>query len=116
VSNRTYNDPERARGFALDHIITAVYIGATFLRKRPIRLHDVEVYLLNPWLTILQLVVGTMDFTIGAAALYVLVAPDLSVGYSAFFGMYLLAVLTTVITHVPGGVGVFELMVLTLVV
>jgi phosphatidylglycerol lysyltransferase len=96
-------------------VVTVAYLGATFLRKRPIRVRDTEVHLPRPWLTALQLAVAAADFTIGAAALYVLIAPGLSVGYGTFFGMYLLAVVATVITHVPGGVGVFELVVLTLV-
>jgi uncharacterized membrane protein YbhN (UPF0104 family) len=107
-------DNVRPLGFVLLGLAFA-YVGATFIRRRPIRVHDTEIRLPSPEITLLQLAIAAADFTIGAAALYVLVAPDLSVGYGAFFGTYLLAVLATVITHVPGGVGVFELVVLTLV-
>ncbi len=67
-------------------------------------------------MTLLQLAVAAVDLCIAAGCLYVLVSHDLTEGYWEFLGMYLLAVVVVIITHVPGGLGVFELVVLTLAV
>ncbi len=93
---------------------TVLYIMLTFLHRKPIRIRDTQVQLPRPGVTILQLAVAAADLTVAAASLYVLVSHDLPVNYGEFLGMYLLAVVAVIVTHVPGGVGVFELVVLTL--
>ena len=56
----------------------------------------------------LQLVAGLIDIAGATYALYVLVPPDLQPGFPAFLVIYLSAVLIAVVSHVPGGVGIFE--------
>ena len=90
------------------------YVMMTAFRRKAIRVRDVQVQLPRTGLTLLQLVVAAVDLAIAAGCLYLLVAPDLTIGYGEFLGMYLLAVVVVIITHVPGGLGVFELIVLTM--
>lgn len=59
-------------------------------------------------LTLRQMLVGSVDLSCSAAALYWLL-PDLSaVGFAAFLGSYVLAMAAGIVSSVPGGLGVFE--------
>jgi phosphatidylglycerol lysyltransferase len=55
----------------------------------------------------LQILLATIDLAAAAGALYVLL-PGLDVGYVAFVGLFTAAVMVGVLSHVPGGLGVFE--------
>ncbi|TPW31946.1 bifunctional lysylphosphatidylglycerol flippase/synthetase MprF [Pararhizobium mangrovi] len=56
----------------------------------------------------LQLVAGLLDIAGATYALYVLIPPDVQPGFAPFVVIYLSAVVLAVVSHVPGGVGVFE--------
>lgn len=51
---------------------------------------------------------------LAAAAFYVLLPASASVSRSSFFGAYLLAQIAGVVSNVPGGLGVFETVMLLL--
>ena len=55
----------------------------------------------------MQILLATIDLAAAAGALYVLL-PGLDVGYVAFVGLFTAAVIVGVLSHVPGGLGVFE--------
>ena len=57
--------------------------------------------------TALQIVLATIDLVAAAGALYVLM-PGLDVGYIAFVGLFTAAIMVGVLSHVPGGLGVFK--------
>ena len=57
--------------------------------------------------TALQILLATIDLAAAAGALYVLL-PGLDVGYVAFVGLFTAAVMVGVLSHVPGGLGVFD--------
>lgn len=59
-----------------------------------------------------QLVAGLIDILGATYALYVLMPPDLQPGFAVFLVVYLSAILLGVVSHVPGGVGVFEVAVM----
>ena len=79
-------------------------------RKTPLRLWKWQFTLPSLRLAIGQLVVGSVDWLLAAAALYVLM-PEVKghpLSFSGFFTMFLLAQVVALISHVPGGLGVFE--------
>ncbi len=92
------------------------YVALTAMRTKTLHFRDRQFPLPGTGITLLQLFVAAIDLCIAAGCLYVLVAHDLSVGYWEFLGMYLLAVVAVIVTHVPGGLGVFELVILKLAV
>ncbi len=106
-------DTVRPLGYLL-LVVSAGYVSLTFLRHVPIRIRETQIQLPSLSTTLLQLAVAAADLAVAAGCLYLLVSHDLTIGYGEFLGMYLLAVVAVIITHVPGGVGVFELIVLTL--
>lgn len=61
-----------------------------------------------------QLLISLADLSASGAALYVLL-PHAGVGFPAFMGFYVLAMAAGILSSVPGGIGVFEsVLVLTL--
>lgn len=95
--------------------ITAVYLIVVFAWQKPIRWRHHELRLPGPPIAIAQLVVAAIDLTSAAACAYALMPADFPLSPPVFLSIYLLAVVTVVFTHVPGGVGIFELTVLTFV-
>lgn len=59
-------------------------------------------------LVIPQLFVGLADLGFSAAALWMLLPESAAIGFPAFCGAYAAAIVAGLITHVPGGLGVLE--------
>jgi len=94
--------------------LTIGYLGLSVFWKRPIRFRNTQVSLPGPGISALQLTIAAADLIVAAAILYVLLPAGFGLDYFEFLGIYVLAVVAVILTHVPGGVGVFELMVLKL--
>ncbi|MDQ6690437.1 MAG: hypothetical protein M3Z18_08000 [Gemmatimonadota bacterium] len=65
-------------------------------------------------LALKQIGVSSLDWVFAGAVLFLLLPRTLHISFSAFLGVYLIAQTAAVISHVPGGVGVFEAIVLAL--
>lgn len=65
-------------------------------------------------LTLGQISVATLDLCLMAAALFVLLPSGTGLGYVEFLAAFLLALLAGVTSQVPGGLGVFETVMLSL--
>jgi phosphatidylglycerol lysyltransferase len=103
----------RAAGLGLLAVCLA-YAVAAGLRRRPLRLGRYELRAPGPRIVALQFVLSTVDWTLAAATVWVLL-PAGRPSLALFLGAYLLATLVAMVSHVPGGLGVFEsLMVLLL--
>jgi phosphatidylglycerol lysyltransferase len=95
-------------------LLVVAYLVATVVRRTPIRISRFELPLPSPRLALTQLVVSACDWVLAGAVLYVLL-PDGTPPLLSFLGAFLLAQLLGLASHVPGGVGVFEgLMILLL--
>jgi phosphatidylglycerol lysyltransferase len=91
-----------------------VYLLAAVLRKRPFRLRSFELPLPSPSVAAGQVLISATEWTLAGAVLYVLLPPS-SLSFLQFLGAFLMAILIGMASHVPGGVGVFEgLMILLL--
>lgn len=93
-------------------IFVASYLVLTAFRRRPIRIGGWQVQLPRLRLAVLQLITSAADLLVAAGVFYVLLPADLGMSYSRVLGAYLLAIVAAVFTHVPGGLGVFELVML----
>ncbi len=62
----------------------------------------------SPRIGFAQVGLSVSDLTLAAATLYVLLAPGLNVGFLPFLGIYLIAIAAGLVSSVPGGLGVFE--------
>ncbi|HEY6645426.1 bifunctional lysylphosphatidylglycerol flippase/synthetase MprF, partial [Povalibacter sp.] len=63
-------------------------------------------------LAVRQVIVGVIDVALACAVLWTLLPASANVGFVAFSGIYVIACTVGLLSHVPGGVGVFESMVL----
>ena len=63
-----------------------------------------------------QVGVSVTDWIVAASALYVLLPAGHGLSFSAFLGLFLAAVIAGLISNVPGGLGVFESILLILLV
>jgi len=83
------------------------YLVAVLVRREPIRIFRLELPLPAPRIGFAQLGVSALDWALAAAVLYVLL-PQSGLSFLGLLGAFLAAQLLGLASHVPGGVGVFE--------
>jgi uncharacterized membrane protein YbhN (UPF0104 family) len=86
----------------------AAYVVWVGLKERAVTMSSVRLVLPGSRATMAQLAVGAADILCAAAALYVLLPGDPGVGYLVFVSVFAAAIALGIISHVPGGLGVFE--------
>ena len=90
------------------------YAASPLFWRRPITVAGTEIALPSPLLIASQFALSALDWSLGAAVLYVLL-PEPRPDFAFFLGAFLTAQIVALISHVPGGIGVFEsLMILLL--
>lgn len=91
-------------------IIVAIlcYVWLTQRVKKPLQIFGREVHLPPFHITVSQIAVASIDLCFCAASLYVLLPDTTGLHFLSFVGLYVLALQSGVISNVPGGVGVFE--------
>jgi uncharacterized membrane protein YbhN (UPF0104 family) len=83
--------------------------SASFADSRGLRLWGHVIELPGPRTALMQLALGVVDISCAAATLYVLLpAESQNIDFAAFAAIYVFAALVGAISHAPGGVGVFE--------
>lgn len=88
-------------------VVVVGYLVATWIRTEPLRLFGLVIPLPPPRLAIAQFVVSACDWILAGAVLYVLL-PAGGPPLITVLGAFLIAQLLGLASHVPGGVGVFE--------
>ncbi len=88
-------------------LVPAAYVVIAPLRRRPLRLWKLELPMPTARLAAGQLALSCVDWTLAGAVLYVLLPPS-SLSFAGFLGLFLSAILIGMASHVPGGLGVFE--------
>lgn len=59
-----------------------------------------------------QIAIGAIDIGAAAAALYVLLPADIAPGYAVFLILFVAAIIASIVSHAPGGLGVLEMTIL----
>ena len=59
--------------------------------------------------------VASLDQALAAGVVYVLLSPDTQISFHQFLGVYVIAAPISLLSLVPGGLGIFETMVVALV-
>jgi phosphatidylglycerol lysyltransferase len=94
--------------------VSPAYLLLTVIRRTPLRLRTFELPFPSLPIAIGQVVISAIDWALTGAVLYVLLPPS-ALSFVQFLGVFLVAILLGMVSHVPGGIGVFEgLMVLLL--
>lgn len=95
-------------------IVVGAYVCASAWRRTPLQIRELQISLPAPSLTLVQISLASLDWVIAATVLYVLLPSAATVGFWPFLGIFLLAHLTGALSLLPGGIGVFETVTLSL--
>ena len=104
----------RPLGYAL-LVVVACYLSLSLVRKTPIVIRNHQFTLPSFKLTLSQIAIASLDQLVAAGVMYALMSNVIEIPFAEFLGIYLLTVIAVLITHVPGGVGVLELIMLKFV-
>ena len=85
----------------------AAYVAAAAIGRGPVSVGRLRFPLPTFPVALTQLVLSAADWALAGAVLYVLL-PTGAVPFLAFLGAFLTAILLGMASHVPGGLGVFE--------
>ena len=84
------------------YLVMAIFApGAVHIRTHSLALP-------KPWLAVAQIVIGPVNFAFVAAALHQTILTIAEIGYFPVASAYVSANVATLLTHVPGGLGVIE--------
>lgn len=97
---------QRAAGVILA-ALPGLYLALSVLRRRPVQLGRFVLPLPTPALALAQLALSLADWLLIGAVLYLLL-PESPLPFAVFTGCFLTAILLGMLSHVPGGLGVFE--------
>ncbi|NII55759.1 bifunctional lysylphosphatidylglycerol flippase/synthetase MprF [Luteibacter sp. SG786] len=76
--------------------------------RRPVRIWRWSVNTPTPAVAARQILIGAFDWGLAASVLYVLMPEAIAGGFGHFLAIFVLAQMAGLISHVPGGLGVFE--------
>ena len=82
------------------------------IRREPVRIKQWEFELPSAGLFVAQVATSCLDWIIAAAVLYILLPDSLPLTFGRFLGIFLLAQIAGVASNVPGGIGIFEAIIL----
>lgn len=85
------------------------YLALGRIRSKPFELGDVRLDLPEPSLALRQIGLGLLDWTVAGMVLFVLLPEGHGLAPTQFLLLYAIAQAAGVGSHVPGGLGVFEL-------
>jgi uncharacterized membrane protein YbhN (UPF0104 family) len=83
-----------------------------FFRREPLHLFGYEIKIPSPRFAAIQIAVSGIDWLVVASVLYVLLPPNEVFTFQTFLGVFVLAYLLGTLSNVPGGLGVFESIIL----
>ena len=107
------------------HFATVRPIGAIFLvivsiylyfswQQKSLKIKGQTVTIPSLSISTAQIAISAGDWAIASAVLYVLLPSHANLSYWSFLGIYLLGITAAIISHIPGGLGVFETIVIYL--
>jgi len=102
-------------GLPLGVLLTLVpltWLCGRLIVRQPLRIWRWRLSLPTPAQAARQILVGALDWGLAAGVLYVLMPEAISGGFGHFLAIFVLAQMAGLISHVPGGLGVFEAVVL----
>ena len=90
------------------------YLLLACSRHEPLRWRKIVIPVPSGRIAFAQIGVACADLLCAAGVLYVLLPQQAEIGFAAFAGLFLIAIAAGIISNVPGGVGVFESVLLLL--
>lgn len=94
--------------------VPAIYLILSFFVRRPLRIRRWSLQVPGFRLAIGQVLIGSINFAFVAACLHQTLAAVADVAYLGVASVYVIANATALVSHVPGGLGVIESVVMYL--
>ncbi|MDB4353322.1 bifunctional lysylphosphatidylglycerol flippase/synthetase MprF [bacterium] len=95
-------------------LMTVVFLIICALRKSPLRIGSVNLQPPPLKIALAQMFVAMSDFILAAATLYVLLPDDVVIDFLPFVAIFVLAIFVALVSHVPGGLGILELVLIAM--
>lgn len=93
-------------GVALALILATLVTAA--VNRRPIAIWRFRLRIPSAKMVAAQIAISGIDIALAAAVLYSVLPPLPGIGFGGFLGVFAVALLLGVVSNVPGGIGVFE--------
>ncbi|MCC5611749.1 lysylphosphatidylglycerol synthase domain-containing protein [Nostoc sp. CHAB 5834] len=93
-------------------LLVAIYLIGSIFIKQPLIIRRQEFRFPSFKISLAQIAISSFDWILSAAVFYAVLPANISLSYLDFLGIYLLAMFAGVISNVPGGLGVFETIIL----
>ncbi len=90
------------------------YLWLVCTRHAPLRFRRFEIPVPKPRVAFAQIGISCVDMMCATSVLYVLLPREAAISFAAFAAVYLLALAAGALSNVPGGIGVFEFVLLLL--
>jgi phosphatidylglycerol lysyltransferase len=90
------------------------YLWLVCTRHAPLKFRKFQIPVPKPRVAFAQIGISCVDMLCATSVLYVLLPREAAIGFFAFAGVYLLALAAGAVSNVPGGIGVFEFVLLLL--
>jgi phosphatidylglycerol lysyltransferase len=95
-------------------VAVGAYLWLVCTRHAPLKFRKIVIPVPKPRVAFAQIGISCVDMLCATSVLYVLLPREAAIGFFAFAGVYLLALAAGAISNVPGGIGVFEFVLLLL--
>jgi phosphatidylglycerol lysyltransferase len=95
-------------------VAVCAYLWLVCTRHAPLKFRKIVIPVPKPRVAFAQIGISCVDMLCASSVLYVLLPREAAIGFFAFAGVYLLALAAGAISNVPGGIGVFEFVLLLL--
>ncbi len=83
------------------------YVAGGLFIKRKLTIRSWSIHFPSAWIIVRQMALASFDWIMAAGVLYILL-PSYDVNFVAFLSVFLLAQVAGIISQIPGGLGVFE--------
>lgn len=89
-------------------VVMGAYLVVTALRPITLQTQNWSLRLPSAKTTLSQIVLGGVDMLLVGSIVYLLLQAPVATSYMGFLGVFVLATMAGGVSHVPGGIGVFE--------
>ena len=94
--------------------LIAAFLVASFVRRKPFTFKGLDFAVPAPPMAAAQIAIASLDWACAATVLYALLPSSWNITFVHFLGVFLFAQVAGLLSHVPGGLGVFESMMVLL--
>jgi len=95
-------------------VAVGAYLWLVCTRHAPLKFRKIVIPVPKARVAFAQIGISCVDMLCATSVLYVLLPREAAIGFFAFAGVYLLALAAGAVSNVPGGIGVFEFVLLLL--